>query len=63
MLDIIIALLRALTSTLRTRRDLALENLALRQQILVAKRPMKRSNLKNVDRLFWAVGRTRPILA
>ena len=41
MLDILIALLRALTSTLRTRRDLA-----LCQQLTVAKRHMKRSNLK-----------------
>ena len=53
MLDILIALLHALTSTLRTRRDLALENLALRQQLVVAKRHMKRSNLKNADRVFW----------
>ena len=52
MLDILIALLHALTSTLRTRRDLALENLALRQQLVVAKRHMKRSNLKNADRVF-----------
>ena len=53
MLDILIALLRALTSPLQTRRSLALENLALRQQLIVAKRHMKRSSLTNVDRLFW----------
>ena len=53
MLDLVIARIRALTSTVRTRRDLALENLALRQQLIVAKRHIKRSNLKNADRIFW----------
>jgi len=53
MLDTVIALLRIFRSTLRTRRDLAMENLALRQQLIVAKRHMKRSSLTNVDRLFW----------
>ncbi len=32
MLDIVIALIRALASVLGNRKDLALENLALRQQ-------------------------------
>ncbi len=53
MLDIAIALIRALGSALGSRRDLALENLALRQQLAVATRHMKPSSLTNCDRLFW----------
>ena len=42
-------------SILRSREDLVLENLALRQQLLAvhAKRP--RPRLRSVDRLFWVV--------
>src|SRR5262249_5198025 len=35
------------------RRDLALENLALRQQLAVLKRERKRPVIKKRDRLFW----------
>jgi hypothetical protein len=45
-------LLRTLISVLATRRELALENLALRQQITVLRRSVKRPHLKNSDRLF-----------
>jgi hypothetical protein len=34
-------------------RDLALENLALRQQLAVLKRPQRRIKIKQRDRLFW----------
>ncbi len=33
--------------------DLALENLALRQQLAIMKRSSKRPRLRNLDRLFW----------
>ena len=55
MLDIVIALIRSLASAFGSRKDLALENLALRQQLAVAKRHMKRSNLTDSDRIFWIV--------
>jgi putative transposase len=55
MLDIVIALIRALASVLGNRKDLALENLALRQQLAVARRHMKKSNLTDWDRVFWIV--------
>ena len=38
-----------------TRRNLVLENLALRKQLAVAERHMKRSNLTNCGRIFWIV--------
>jgi putative transposase len=37
----------------KERRDLALENLALRQQLAVLKRPQRRIKIKQRDRLFW----------
>ena len=48
-------LLRTLISTLTSHRALALENLALRQQIAVLQRSVKRPRLKNSDRLFWVL--------
>ena len=39
MLDFVLALIRTLASALGSRKDLALENLALRQQLAIAKRP------------------------
>ena len=42
-------------ATLRERRDLALENLALRQQLGVLKRRNGVPRLKKGDRLFWVV--------
>jgi len=41
------------TSNFKERRDLALENLALRQQLAVLKRERKRPVIKKRDRLFW----------
>jgi transposase InsO family protein len=38
---------------LKERRDLALENLALRQQLAVMKRSQARLKIKQRDRLFW----------
>ena len=55
MLDLLKALLGALTSSLHTRHELALENLALRQQIGVLRRSVKRPRLSNTDRGFWVL--------
>ena len=43
-----------LRSVFRRRRDLILENLALRQQLAVQQRTIKRPKLQNRDRRFWA---------
>jgi hypothetical protein len=39
----------------RGRRDLALENLGLRQQLMVLQRNSKRPQFKDLDRLFWVL--------
>ena len=46
-------LIHALLALLRTRRDLHLENLALRQQILVLERSNAKPALNAFDRTFW----------
>ena len=48
-------LLRTLISTLASHRKLVLENLALRQQIVVLQRSAKRPRLKTQDRVFWVL--------
>ena len=40
---------------LGTRRKLAFDNLALRQQIIVLQRSVKRPRLRKSDRVFWAL--------
>jgi len=45
--------LRTLRSMLRTRQDLALENLVLCQQLAVLKHRHPRPRLTDADRLFW----------
>ena len=44
-----------LTSSVRTHRELALEDLALRQQLAVWKARQPRPRLTATDRLFWVV--------
>ena len=39
----------------RGRRDLALENMALRQQLAVLQRTTKRPRFTDGDRLFWVL--------
>ncbi len=48
-------LITALRSALLTRRDLALENLALRQQLAVYKERHPRPRLTDADRQFWVL--------
>src|SRR2546422_11276587 len=48
-------LLGTLRSTIRTHRELALENLALRQQLAVWKSRQPRPRLTAMDRIFWVV--------
>ena len=48
-------LLGSLTSAFKTRRSLALENLALRQQLVILQRSVKRSRLTELDRGFWVL--------
>jgi len=40
---------------LRSRADLALENLALRQQLAVLQRSVRKPHLCQRDRIFWVV--------
>ena len=53
MLPLLYALLATARSSLRLQRELALENLALRQQLAILKRKTKRPNLTKADRAFW----------
>ena len=55
MVSLFVNLLGALRSALRTRADLALENLALRQQLANFKRTSGRPRLRKSDRAFWLV--------
>jgi hypothetical protein len=49
----LIIVLKTLISSARERRDLALENLALRQQLAILKAKKTRPRLTRADRLFW----------
>ena len=53
MLRLLYALLTTARSTLKSQRELALENLALRQQLAILRRKTKRPKLTRVDRAFW----------
>ena len=44
---------RALRAIFRTREELVIENLALRQQVTVLKKERPRPVLDDVDRAFW----------
>ena len=49
------SLVPAFISAFKARRELALENVALRQQLAVLRRSVKRLRLSNVDREFWVL--------
>src|SRR6266487_2632334 len=53
MLAALVAALRSLALICGGHRDVALENLALRQQLAVFKRAARRPQLHHRDRLFW----------
>jgi len=53
MLGVSITFISTLISIFKRRRNLALENLALRQQLAVFKRRHPRPKLQPIDRLFW----------
>ena len=56
MLRLLGVLLRSAVAALRTRRQLALENLALRQQLSVLlATPHRRLALSDLDRAFWTI--------
>src|SRR5438132_13500292 len=54
MITLLLHLLRLFPFLCGGHRQLALENLALRQQLAVYKRTANRPKLRNSERLFWA---------
>jgi putative transposase len=58
MLNTIFVAIRFVILVLAGHRHVALENVALRQQLLVFKRDNKRPKLQRQDRLFWIGLRT-----
>jgi len=52
-MSLVLALLGALRAALRTRTDLTLENLALRQQLALLRRRSRRPQFGRLDRLLW----------
>ena len=55
MLAVLVVLLRSLALICSGHRAVALENLALRQQLTVCKRTAKRPSFRHRDRLFWVL--------
>jgi putative transposase len=53
MITLLLHLFRLLPFLFGGHRQLALENLALRQQLAVYKRTLPRPKLRTVDRLLW----------
>ena len=53
MMEILFYLVASLRSIFRNRRELALENLALRQQLAILARTHSHPRLQKMDRLFW----------
>src|SRR6266568_6443486 len=53
MLEVLLLFLRTAVLAARSRRDLALENLVLRQQLQVAVRTNPHSRLRARDRVLW----------
>lgn len=55
MLNLFLALLHTARSSFKSHRCLALENLALRQQLTMLKQSVKRPWVSPTDRLFWVL--------
>jgi len=53
MIELLKIIFQTSLSTLKTKKELAFENLALRQQINILRRSAKRPKLKNSERAFW----------
>jgi putative transposase len=53
MIDLLYALLAAARSSLKAQRELALENLAVRQQLAILHRKSKRPKCHEADRVVW----------
>ena len=48
------AVVASLFSSMKPQHELALENLALRQQVMMLQRSVKRARPSMIDRLFWS---------
>src|SRR5215468_6427631 len=57
MFGFLLLWLGAILRLFRSRRDLLVENLALRQQLGVFKRRKRRPKLAALDKLFWVLAR------
>jgi len=55
MVTALVVFLRSIGLICRGHRGVALENLALRQQVAVLTRTVKRPQLRTRDRLFWTL--------
>ena len=55
MLSRLLAVLKTVCALLKSHRQLALENLALRQQLAILKPSVKRPRVSAIDRLFWVL--------
>ena len=55
MLAALVVLLRTLGLLCRGHRAIALENLALRQQLSIFRRTVRRPHLRTSDRVFWVL--------
>ena len=57
MLRLLRLLLGSLRRLFSSRRDLLLENMALRQQLMAFKRRDSRPNISWPDKMFWVIAR------
>jgi hypothetical protein len=55
MLAVLLVMLRSLALICSGHRAVALENVALRQQLAVFRRTARRPQLRTKDRLFWVL--------
>ncbi|MFK7988697.1 MAG: hypothetical protein AB8I08_21940, partial [Sandaracinaceae bacterium] len=55
MIRLVVAIVMSARSAFMARRDLALENLALRQQLSVLRRQVTRARPTKMDRAFWVM--------
>jgi hypothetical protein len=55
MLEVLLLMLRAIAVTYRGHQDVVLENLALRHQLRMLQRSVKRPRLRPTDRMVWVL--------